>query len=100
MNAKEALEKAKNYKALTGTPIDDDIVEAFAATLQRLENIEKRGKEKREQHQRAQDEIKEWGDKQKDAEGIAMSRAHFFQELSYIKDIDYILGNSDDNKNT
>jgi len=29
----EALEKAKSYKALTGFPIDDDIIEAFESVI-------------------------------------------------------------------
>ena len=52
MNAREKLQTAKEYKSLTGTPIDDDIIEAFESTIDerdalkiRLDAIEKRAKE-------------------------------------------------------
>lgn len=43
----QVLDKAKNYKALTGTPIDDDIIEAFESALTELAEIKQRAEERR-----------------------------------------------------
>lgn len=41
----KTLEKAKMYKALTGTPIDDDIIEAFESALTELSAIKQRAED-------------------------------------------------------